>query len=879
MVNFKKISAIAAGVLMAGLTMGTAAAANYPTPFVSGGAADVAIVYGTGDGVSALDVVEAGNIQSNLQSYMGASSSDTTTTTSGETYALFSGGNSRLWMNESIGSQRSTVTKTELPTILADGDWEGDTSADYSQIIEIGSNNYALLDFGKHPTSEDDPTIAYKLSETASTEQLYNLTVTFDQNVSLISSDSIGARLDLFGKQFTVGAGSTKTKLYLYESSETVSLSIGGNSPSSSTVTVNGEEYTVELVTSTDSAATIKVTDSAGNSDSKEISEDASKKIQGIDIGVDLADEDSATNRLLADITIGANKVLLQNGNRVKIGSDEDGIDGTYVYNAGNDWNSITEFRISVAAENSDVDALKPGESFVDPVFGGIKIVFSSVEYADDTETIRINSSGGDKMKISMNTHDGSSGSMTWYYNDSRMSMLGDDSDDPIYVLEQAELGYHDYVVVGNEDEGFLLEFSEYSNDSDSRDDTITFKNAFDSTQTYSVSSITTEGTGNLIVGGVTHTVNYTGTSTSNAKVRINMKDSGAGNLTVFPTIETSKGAKLAFYNATYIDLSDIDGAGTDCAGLKFPDGNGYTGVAISADTNWANNTWVIGGKLVNATTTSGMNGTILTVGQLTYYINGTGTANQTVIKLLDVEGNEIENPAIVIFEEEDDNNEYQALITKIDLDSGSSTKPIGVSDVETTYMNDAGLTYSTDWDNIQYESDDNLYADMDLWGTKIITDKSTAGQNDVTIIYPNNQVNALVYVAENDATITTSSSSSSATQLGDVLAKDSEVSSVSSKNLIVVGGSCINSAAATLLGGAYCGASFTDKTGVGSGKYIIKGYSDSSLTNSGKVALLVAGYEAADTVNAATYLRTQTVDTSSEYIGTSSTSAVEQTE
>ena len=64
--NFRKISAIASSILMAGLTMGTAMAANYPEPFVSGGSANVAIVYGTGTGVSDLDNIEALNIQTNL---------------------------------------------------------------------------------------------------------------------------------------------------------------------------------------------------------------------------------------------------------------------------------------------------------------------------------------------------------------------------------------------------------------------------------------------------------------------------------------------------------------------------------------------------------------------------------------------------------------------------------------------------------------------------------------------------------------------------------------------------------------------------------------------------------------------------------------------
>ena len=76
--NFKKIAAIGASVLLAGMTSGFAAAAAFPAPFVQNGVANVAIVYGTGAGVSPLDVVQAGNIQSALQTYVGTTSSGST---------------------------------------------------------------------------------------------------------------------------------------------------------------------------------------------------------------------------------------------------------------------------------------------------------------------------------------------------------------------------------------------------------------------------------------------------------------------------------------------------------------------------------------------------------------------------------------------------------------------------------------------------------------------------------------------------------------------------------------------------------------------------------------------------------------------------------
>src|SRR3990170_6695426 len=110
-INFRKITALATSALMVGMTMGVAAAANYPAPFVSGGAADVAIVYGTGSGVSILDAVEAGSIQSNLQSFMGGSTS-TTAGISGEAVALFSGG-TKLYINDTISTVKTTVTKSD----------------------------------------------------------------------------------------------------------------------------------------------------------------------------------------------------------------------------------------------------------------------------------------------------------------------------------------------------------------------------------------------------------------------------------------------------------------------------------------------------------------------------------------------------------------------------------------------------------------------------------------------------------------------------------------------------------------------------------------------------------------------------------------------
>ena len=134
-INFKKITALATSALMVGMTMGVAAAANYPAPFVSGGAANVAIVYGTGAGVSQLDLIEAGNIQSSLQSYMTGTSGGSVST-SGETVSLDTSAD-KVWLNTSLNSVKSTITKSDLPTLLADYSFSGDVTSKVTSTIKL----------------------------------------------------------------------------------------------------------------------------------------------------------------------------------------------------------------------------------------------------------------------------------------------------------------------------------------------------------------------------------------------------------------------------------------------------------------------------------------------------------------------------------------------------------------------------------------------------------------------------------------------------------------------------------------------------------------------------------------------------------------------
>ncbi|MEX0920982.1 MAG: hypothetical protein WDZ62_01835 [Candidatus Pacearchaeota archaeon] len=159
-------------------------------------------------------------------------------------------------------------------------------------------------------------------------------------------------------------------------------------------------------------------------------------------------------------------------------------------------------------------------------------------------------------------------------------------------------------------------------------------------------------------------------------------------------------------------------------------------------------------------------------------------------------------------------------------------------------------------------------YVESDL-ATRVDWTKDTSGLDAMQVTYHGSEAYAEVFVSSTDAT------DDGSIELGDVLVTDSEVSSVQNRNLVVIGGSCINSVAANLVGGAYCGSAWTDATGVGSGEFVIESFENPN--NDDAVALLVAGYERDDTVNAATYLRQQgdglNVDVGEKYTGSTSTS------
>jgi hypothetical protein len=209
-------------------------------------------------------------------------------------------------------------------------------------------------------------------------------------------------------------------------------------------------------------------------------------------------------------------------------------------------------------------------------------------------------------------------------------------------------------------------------------------------------------------------------------------------------------------------------------------------------------------------------------------------------------------------FHEEDRNEDLGAgNFFNFTIDTTGTTPKAYVSNVYGAKLSAAG-GQETERSSKIYE-----YFIEDDVATNILWDKTNSDQYEAKVIYHGAEVSADVYLTAPGAQVG---------EVGNMVFTDAEKSSWQSRDVVLVGGSCINSATATALGVAYptCEAAFTSATGIGSGQYLIQ--SVGNAFTSGKIALVVAGYSKADTAAAAQRLANlpSTIDTTAgnKYLG-----------
>ena len=736
----------------------------------------------------------------------------------------------KLYLGDPINKVRDSLTAKDLPSVLAKGTLEDDegTTYDYSQYIELGGNE---ITFDQMETDED-PVVAIQMS-TSSSDPLYTYRVDFNKVVDFTKTDSDGRNvmagntLELGGTTFTISSETTSDKLVLYKASESITMSMGEEK----TVTVEGNSYTVKII-GFDSNNDEVVVSVNGVTDS--VREGRSRTIGGLEIYAKTVTSWNNGADGLAILQVGSEKITLENGQEVMVGDDEDPIDGTEVVFVGTDSDSdggvvdeLAGIKIKVYAPDTDNDYIAAGKEFDDPVFGTFKVKFADIvpDLKDESrDKIAVKNDGDSKGYVEFKDKDGESRKLYWVYDGSGASDLklrGSASDENIYVVEGAEVAENEITMLapGNERYTHLVKVTRiYSHDTKGYvefEDVLTGEKY--TTKEGEFNDATTPDELELIVDGKTYKVQATADDGSGTvtKIKVYYDDS---KTVVYPTIELNNGELLAVTDAV--------------SSLNIP-----AGTPLILPT----------GELDTSTLTNGTTNTV-TVGTVRYDVT-TDSSNNVVSVAI----NGVTTPALLIVEEEDDNNIENAVIIAEDGETGTN---------DYASFNAPVFTDSNAVTNVGTSNSD-VTAYLDTYGTYAEKDSTDDDHTIVTVWYPDTQMYARVALGT-DPQFGAASASSAAMNFAPVTADmaklDTEVSGAdkSSKNVILVGGPAINSLVREL---ADAGKTLTlDQWRTDYvNKAIVQVIEDAFAT--GKVALVVAGYEAQDTRNAAAALLNGKVD------------------
>ena len=778
--NFRQISAIATSALMIGMTAGVAAAASYPAPFVSGGVANVAVVYGTGAGVSLIDQVQAGTIQASLGTFTTGTGSSTVT--GGDSVLIEKTSDKYNLGNDAATVFVSAVDGEDLPTLLADGTYTDDdnTEYDYTQKVNLGANldlvHFSDTDYDKAigASGTPTPTIGIQLAGSA---HVLNYTVDFTTHPAYNAATLETTTMKLMGREYYVldVINGTTNKTTFLDSANSGVITQGQTS------TIAGRTISLEFISSTE--VRLVVDGTTTNS----LAEGATFKLpDGTYVGVkDILYDSKEAGTSKVEISVGSGKLEVEHGAEVQL----------------NDVSipEITGFLVQDTSEKLDKIVLKwttddeefitPALSLTLPAFGALKLSMGAHTFPAQEGTSVEGSSDTIEVKTTLKD-----GAVT------------------IPILGANSTG--EFATIGKDSTNRLV-----TNDSAATLGKIFNKTGGDKYMVLSWNSTTESESYYLRADVVTEDtvtkVRFTNEITNAEKTVANGDTASFGSADITINNVTRVGGLLENFNFSLNAGSSINTLYT-AEGMK---------IFLPYESN------------------------VSFTSNITGVINFTPTGNQKA-------GTNYDSWYLVFDTEDKDDNLGAGDSFNVTVDESGTTNKVHVQTVTT----DSSSKEIGSSDDFEY------YVIADL-ATKVV--HMTGGDYDSAVVtYPGEQSYANLYVSSPDTVV-------GGGAIGEILVKDSEVSSVSSKNLIVVGGSCINSVAANLLGdGAKCGSAWTAVTGVGTGQFLIQ-----SFAKDGKVALLVAGYDVADTQNAVTYLKTKTVDTAvgKKYIGTTSTSATLQ--
>jgi hypothetical protein len=750
MFNFKKITALGTSALMVGMTLGVAAAASFPSPFQNQAASNVAVVTGSGSGVD--DSVAAGDISAYLASRVSGSGG----TVSGEAYKLERSSDLFNLGNLATDVVVTAVNDEHLSTLLTDGTYRDDDNDEFNYEQKVDLSEDLILSAFQDDEYSTEPIVGIKLTSGAT---VLTYTLDFTKDPTFTDAKMGSTDLHFLGKDYFVLSVSATDTMTLLDSAETTTVGEG----STATLTAGGKTYTVTpSIFGTDNVKLSingEVTPSLSKGDTYKLSD-------GSYVGIkDLVIQNYQGGQKLAEFSIGAGKLVLEDGQDVELNEETVTGLGVAVTNSTNKLDKIV-----LTWKTEDTEFITPTTELVMPGFNAIKLSMGGFVWPTE-EVTRVENDGSDSVKLNVPIKDGTANINLLFGSAGVLTGIGKSSTNKLVTTNDSVAGfiYNDsandkyFVASWNstaEAESYYLQVSSISSVSGSTDNKTTIRNVVTG------QSVCTDKKGGetCTVGNVLLNINEVFAQTGNKYVNISSSSASVS----FHELYTKEGLKF------YLPFSEQDDINsTTKGGINF---------TSSGPIGHDNASWYLFAEGQDKDENLGKQGFNLTVTK--------NSDNKLHISALAIGG-------------------YS------DLRVGDTDKYLFYtkSDVVSKVEHDQGPT-----------------------------------QQKATITYSGNQAYGEVYLGAPGASISGVSAS-------DLMFKDNEKSSWQNRNVVLVGGSCINSATAEVLGvsSGTCDAAFKTATGVGDGEYMIK--SVGNAFTSGKIALVIAGFNRADTQAAATKL------------------------
>lgn len=444
----KKIVAVATSAAVVSSTVFASGLANYPSNFVEDDKFMGQVVIGSeADSAAAVSIINDLKAQFSGEEEMVKVSYQKTESADGETVKFAESGESWNFGEANSDVRTSMFDEADSESILSDELTfdNGLSDEDYSQELSFDDNAVKFEHTLRDEHSDEISTHLF----VDNGDNGYISKYVLELDNALVGADAagdsgnfVGETLEVLGNEYTITEVGFDTtlgidKLGLIGGANKISL---GESEET-TVSVDGKDYTVSIQSVSNNEVLLTV-----NGESNSIDEYDTEQLGGITIAVtDLVDSSRDSVKGYAEIVIGGNEILLENGQEVKVNDEEISdvyedykVVSTFTNSGTNDeW---TGFELAYSTDDTDGILLTAGDSWEDKVFNKFSLAFDGTNDVDYSEVELTASS--DKLSLTGTTEseDSFSEDIAHAVDDAASNpsvrLIGGDEDTPMLLAD-----------------------------------------------------------------------------------------------------------------------------------------------------------------------------------------------------------------------------------------------------------------------------------------------------------------------------------------------------------------------------------------------------------------------------------------------------------